>query len=123
RALVAQRLFGSMKDLAAVSRTFLQHRRDLAKRVRKDFMQEKHCALRWRERLQEAQESQRQLFLSLQNRPAIWRSEDRLGQPGSNILLAGDARRLQKIQRQAGDDRAEVGFRRGGLLVGARLVA
>jgi hypothetical protein len=47
RALVLQSLPGPMKDLAAIGRAFLQHTADFAKRVIKNFMQEKNCAL-WR---------------------------------------------------------------------------
>ena len=47
RALVLQSLPGPMKDLAAIGRAFLQHTADFAKRVIKNFMQEKNGAL-WR---------------------------------------------------------------------------
>src|SRR6266567_3786742 len=46
-ALVLQSLPGPMKDLAAIGRAFREHHPDFAKRVIKDFMQEKNGTL-WR---------------------------------------------------------------------------
>src|SRR6266545_8122751 len=42
--------------------------------------------------------------------------EDRLGQPGADVSLARCARRLEVIERKAGDDRAEVGLQRTNLI-------
>src|SRR5207245_11307507 len=53
RALVLQSLPGPMKDLATVGRAFREHAAYFAKRVIKNFMQEKNGALRWAESLEQ----------------------------------------------------------------------
>ncbi len=88
--------------------------RDLVVLVVEHLAQQEHRALLRRQRLEQDHERERHRLGLRQRtlRPAPVVGDDRLRQPGTDVLLAGRARRLQPIQAQARDDRRQIGLGR-----------